>query len=238
MVGALVQVYTDGTVLVAHRGAEMGQGLHTKVAQRSFLLKDAPIITVQTDWTSTPTRAHDRLSSRSCGWWMEGKECIHVNQALATACYMERIDLSAHGFYITPDIGFDWKIGKGNPFRYFTYGAAFAEVEIDTLTGDFHTRTTNIFLDLGYFINPAIDVGQWEVVSSVNMVILAQIEGAFIQSLGWVALEELKWGDATHRWIRPGSLYTCGPGSYKIPSLNDVPFKFSVSLLKVNTIVP
>lgn len=137
---------------------------------------------------------------------------------LATACYMERIDLSAHGFYATPDIHFDWKTGKGSPFRYFTYGAAFAEVEIDTLTGDFHTRTANVFLDLGFSINPAIDVGQ--------------IEGAFIQGLGWVALEELKWGDAAHKWIPPGSLYTCGPGSYKIPSLNDVPFKFSVSLLK------
>jgi xanthine dehydrogenase/oxidase len=73
---------------------------------------------------------------------------------------MERIDLSAHGFYITPDIGFDWTTGKGKPFRYFTYGAAFAEVEIDTLTGDFHTRAANIFLDLGYSLNPAIDVGQ------------------------------------------------------------------------------
>ena len=62
---------------------------------------------------------------------------------------------------------------------------------------------------------------------------LMQVEGAFIQGLGWVALEELKWGDAAHKWIRPGCLYTCGPGSYKIPSLNDVPFKFSVSLLKV-----
>ncbi|GMP88093.1 hypothetical protein CsSME_00040200 [Camellia sinensis var. sinensis] len=101
-------------------------------------------------------------SSRSCGWWMEWKECIHVNQAetglcfnyfqLATACYLERIDLSTHGFYITPDIGFDWKNGKGNPFRYFTYGAAFVEVEIDTLTRNFHTRTANIFLDLGYSI--------------------------------------------------------------------------------------
>jgi xanthine dehydrogenase/oxidase len=79
---------------------------------------------------------------------------------LAGACYMQQIDLSAHGFYITPDIGFDWTTGKGNPFNYFTYGAAFAEVEIDTLTGDFHTRTANIILDLGYSINPAIDVGQ------------------------------------------------------------------------------
>lgn len=79
---------------------------------------------------------------------------------LATACYMERIDLSAHGFFITPDIHFDWKTGKGSPFRYYTYGASFADVEIDTLTGDFHTRTANVFLDLGHSINPAIDVGQ------------------------------------------------------------------------------
>lgn len=79
---------------------------------------------------------------------------------LALACYVERIDLSAHGFYITPDIGFDWLTGKGIPFRYFTYGAAFAEVEIDTLTGNFHTRVANIILDLGYSLNPAIDVGQ------------------------------------------------------------------------------
>lgn len=79
---------------------------------------------------------------------------------LASACYVARIDLSAHGFYITPDIGFDWITGKGNPFRYYTYGAAFAEVEVDTLTGDFHTRMVNVFLDLGYSLNPAIDVGQ------------------------------------------------------------------------------
>lgn len=79
---------------------------------------------------------------------------------LATACYLERIDLSAHGFYITPDIGFDWSIGKGNVFRYHTYGAAFAEVEIDTLTGDFHTRKADVILDLGYSLNPALDVGQ------------------------------------------------------------------------------
>lgn len=73
---------------------------------------------------------------------------------------MARIDLSAHGFYKTPDIGFDWGVGKGTPFKYFTYGAAFAEVEIDTLVGDFHTRQANVILDLGFSLNPAIDVGQ------------------------------------------------------------------------------
>jgi hypothetical protein len=91
---------------------------------------------------------------------MRKLHCVFNYSQLANACYMERIDLSAHGFYITPDLDFDWTTGKGNPFRYFTYGAAFAEVEIDTLTGDFHTRTANVFLDLGYSINPAIDVGQ------------------------------------------------------------------------------
>lgn len=73
---------------------------------------------------------------------------------------MDRIDLSAHGFYKTPDIGFDWETGKGVPFTYFTYGSAFAEVEIDTLTGDFHTRRADVILDLGFSLNPAIDVGQ------------------------------------------------------------------------------
>ena len=82
----------------------------------------------------------------------------HIFQ-LAQTCYMERVDLSAHG-YATPDIGFDWADGKGTPFLYFTYGAAFAEVEIDTLTGDFHTRTADIVMDLGFSINPAIDIGQ------------------------------------------------------------------------------
>ncbi|KAL5979764.1 xylitol dehydrogenase [Asimina triloba] len=137
---------------------------------------------------------------------------------IALACYMERINLSANGFYTTPDIGFDWTSGTGNPFRYYTYGAAFAEVEIDTLTGDFHTRQADIVMDLGNSINPAIDIGQ--------------IEGAFVQGLGWVALEEIKWGDPAHKWIPRGFLYTAGPGSYKLPTVNDIPLKFKVSLLK------
>ncbi|KAL4612205.1 hypothetical protein ACB092_08G181900 [Castanea dentata] len=235
--GALVHVYTDGTVLVTHGGVEMGQGLHTKVAQIAASAFNIPLSSVFISETSTDKVPNSSPTAASASSDIYGSavldacEQIKARMApiasehnfdsfakLANACYMARIDLSAHGFYITPELDFDWKTGKGNPFKYYTYGAAFAEVEIDTLTGDFHTRAANVILDLGYSLNPAIDVGQ--------------IEGAFIQGLGWVALEELKWGDAAHKWIPPGCLYTCGPGSYKIPSMNDVPFKFNVSLLK------
>ncbi|XP_070675278.1 xanthine dehydrogenase 1-like isoform X2 [Malus domestica] len=235
--GALVHVYTDGTVLVTHGGVEMGQGLHTKVAQVAASAFSIPLSSVFISETSTDKVPNASATAASASSDMYGAAVLDACEKikarmkpiasqqnfssfaeLASACYVERIDLSAHGFYITPDIDFDWTTGKGNPFSYFTYGAAFAEVEIDTLTGDFHTRAANIFLDLGYSLNPAIDVGQ--------------IEGAFVQGLGWVALEELKRGDPAHKWISPGCLYTSGPGSYKIPSINDVPFKFSVSLLK------
>ncbi|KMT14477.1 hypothetical protein BVRB_4g072500 [Beta vulgaris subsp. vulgaris] len=235
--GALVQVYTDGTILVTHGGVEMGQGLHTKIAQIAASAFDVPLSSVFISETSTDKVPNSSPTAASASSDMYGAAVLDACEQiktrmdpiaskhnfdsfaeLALACYLERIDLSAHGFHATPDIGFDWKTGKGNPFRYFTYGAAFAEVEIDTLTGDFQTRVANIILDLGHSLNPAIDVGQ--------------IEGAFIQGLGWVALEELKWGDAAHKWIPPGYLYTCGPGNYKIPSVNDVPTKFNVSLLK------
>ncbi|KAL5567147.1 hypothetical protein UlMin_030311 [Ulmus minor] len=235
--GALVHVYTDGTVLVTHGGVEMGQGLHTKVAQIAASAFNIPLSSVFISDTSTDKVPNSSPTAASASSDMYGAAVLDACEQikarmepiaskhnfssfaeLVSVCYMSRIDLSAHGFYITPEIGFDWTTGQGNPFRYFTYGAAFSEVEIDTLTGDFHTRVANVILDLGFSINPAIDVGQ--------------IEGAFVQGLGWVALEELKWGDLDHKWVPPGCLYTCGPGSYKIPSLNDVPFKFHVSLLK------
>ncbi|KAG4955558.1 hypothetical protein JHK84_041539 [Glycine max] len=256
--GALVQVYTDGTVLVTHGGVEMGQGLHTKVAQIAASAFNIPLSSVFISDTSTDKVPNASATAASASSDMYGAAVLDACEQimarmepiasqhnfnsfaeLVGACYAERIDLSAHGFYITPDIGFDWTTGKGKPFRYFTYGAAFAEVEIDTLTGDFHTRVANVFLDLGYSLNPAIDVGQD---SSGFFVLrpfegndescLVCIEGAFMQGLGWVALEELKWGDEAHKWIPSGCLYTCGPGAYKIPSVNDVPFKFNVSLLK------
>ncbi|XP_038878581.1 xanthine dehydrogenase 1-like [Benincasa hispida] len=235
--GALVHVYTDGTVLVTHGGVEMGQGLHTKVAQVAASAFNIPLSSVFISETSTDKVPNASPTAASASSDMYGAAVLDACEQikarmepiasqhnfssfaeLASACYVQRIDLSAHGFFITPEIGFDWSTGKGIPFRYFTYGAAFSEVEIDTLTGDFHTRSANVFLDLGHSLNPAIDVGQ--------------IEGAFVQGLGWVALEELKWGDTAHKWIAPGTLYTAGPGSYKIPSINDVPFKFNVSLLK------
>lgn len=235
--GALVQVYTDGTVLVTHGGVEMGQGLHTKVAQIAASSFDISLSSVFISETSTDKVPNASPTAASASSDMYGAAVLdaceqikarmqpialkneHSSFAdLAGTCYMERIDLSAHGFYITPDVDFDWKTGKGKPFRYFTYGAAFAEVEIDTLTGDFHTREADIMLDLGHSLNPAIDIGQ--------------IEGAFIQGLGWVAMEELKWGDEYHKWIPRGHLYTCGPGTYKIPSADDIPRKFKVSLLK------
>ncbi|CAL4940191.1 unnamed protein product [Urochloa decumbens] len=235
--GALVQVYTDGTVLVTHGGVEMGQGLHTKVAQVAASSFNIPLNSVFISETSTDKVPNSSPTAASASSDLYGAAVLDACQQikarmepiacrgthnsfaeLAQTCYMERVDLSAHGFYATPDIGFDWADGKGTPFFYFTYGAAFAEVEIDTLTGDFHTRTADIVMDLGFSINPAIDIGQ--------------IEGAFIQGLGWVAMEELKWGDNNHKWIRPGHLFTCGPGAYKIPSVNDIPLNFKVSLLK------
>ncbi|KAH0900779.1 hypothetical protein HID58_040282 [Brassica napus] len=237
--GALVHVYTDGTVLVTHGGVEMGQGLHTKVAQVAASSFNIPLSSVFVSETSTDKVPNASPTAASASSDMYGaavldaceqiiariepvasKHNFNTFAELVSACYFQRIDLSAHGFHIVPEIGFDWISGKGNAFRYYTYGAAFAEVEIDTLTGDFHTRAADIMLDLGYSLNPAIDVGQ--------------IEGAFVQGLGWVALEELKWGDAAHKWIKPGTLLTCGPGNYKIPSINDVPFNLNVSLLKGN----
>ncbi|KAG0458419.1 hypothetical protein HPP92_023576 [Vanilla planifolia] len=235
--GALVQVYTDGSVLVTHGGVEMGQGLHTKVAQIAASSFSIPLSSVFISETCTDKVPNASPTAASASSDMYGAAVLdaceqikarmkpiaatmpHASFAeVVRACHLDRIDLSAHGFYITPDIGFDWKVGKGRPFSYHTYGAAFAEVEIDTLTGDFYTRTANVIMDLGYSLNPAIDIGQ--------------IEGAFVQGMGWVALEELKWGDADHKWIRTGNLFTCGPGTYKIPTLNDIPLNFHVSLLK------
>jgi len=134
---------------------------------------------------------------------------------IVQAAYLDRIDLSAHGFYATPDItGF----GGPRPFNYLTYGAALTEVELDTLTGDWQVLRSDIVMDVGQSLNPALDIGQ--------------IEGGFIQGMGWSAIEEVIWGDKEHAWVRPGHLFTRGPGTYKIPTANDIPIDFRVTLLR------
>jgi len=140
----------------------------------------------------------------------------HPNKSfkeIALLAHLERINLSANGFYKTPDVGYIFKpegYGDGTPFNYFNYGAACSEVEIDCLTGDYHIRRTDILMDVGDSLNPAIDIGQ--------------IEGAFIQGMGWCTLEEIVF-------LGNGMLFTRGPGAYKIPGFNDVPLDFRVSLL-------
>lgn len=125
--------------------------------------------------------------------------------------YLERISLSATGFYRTPNIGYDFKTNSGKLFNYFTYGAACSEVEIDCLTGDHRVLRTDIVMDLGKSLNPAIDIGQ--------------VEGAFIQGYGLFTMEELIYSPN-------GSLLSRGPGSYKIPGFGDIPLEFNVALLE------
>eukprot|EP00271_Cylindrocystis_brebissonii_P015376 TRINITY_DN3802_c0_g1_i1.p1 TRINITY_DN3802_c0_g1~~TRINITY_DN3802_c0_g1_i1.p1 ORF type:complete len:1384 (-),score=303.69 TRINITY_DN3802_c0_g1_i1:1396-5484(-) len=234
---ALVNIYTDGTVLVSHGGVEMGQGLHTKVAQVVAATLDCPVADVFISETSTdkvpntsPTAAsassdlYGQAALNACTQLLERmkpvKDTMPPGTTLAKVaekCYFERINLQAQGFHATPELSFDWSTSKGHPFSYHTYGVALAEAEIDTLTGAFSLPRVDILMDLGKSINPSIDIGQ--------------VEGGFVQGLGWAVTEELKWGDAAHKWVRPGHLFTQGPGTYKIPSANDIPTDFRVTLL-------
>ncbi|GIL49662.1 hypothetical protein Vafri_5944 [Volvox africanus] len=231
--GALVHVYLDGTVLVTHGGVEMGQGLHTKMAQVAAQALNVPLSKVFISETSTDKVPNASPTAASASSDMYGgavlDACRQLSERLApyraklpngtwkevvNAAYLDRVDLSAHGFYSTPDItGF----GGRRPFNYFCFGAAVSEVEIDVLTGDMQVLRSDLVMDVGNPLNPAIDIGQ--------------VEGGFVQGMGWLVLEELMWGDKQHSWIRPGHLFTKGPGTYKIPSVNDIPVDFRVQLL-------
>lgn len=234
--GALVHIYqADGTVLVTHGGVEMGQGLHTKVCQIVAQALGVPLHDVHIGETATDKVPNSSPTAASASSDMYGAAaadaCAQLNARLAPfrgrlpstaslkeiaqAAYLERVDLSAHGFYATPDItGF----GGDRPFNYLTYGAAVTEVELDVLTGDWQALRADIVMDVGQSLNPAIDVGQ--------------VEGAFVQGMGWSCIEELVWGDSEHRWVRPGTLFTRGPGAYKIPTANDIPIDMRVTLLR------
>lgn len=238
--GALVHVYTDGTVLVSHGGVEMGQGLHTKmaaVAAAALGLPDTRRVFINETNTSVVPNTSPSAASASADLYGGAilDACTQLRarlqpyrerlgegaawEAVVSAAYLDRCDLSAHGFLATGGLDWDWARGcQGTPFNYFCYGASVAEVELDCLTGDAHVVRADLVMDVGDSLNPAVDVGQ--------------VEGGFVQGMGWLLLEELKWGDEAHPWARPGRLATNGPGTYKIPTANDIPLDFRVSLLK------
>ena len=237
--GALVHVYTDGTVLVSHGGVEMGQGLHTKMAAVAAGTLGIGADKVFINETNTAVVANSSPTAASASADMYGgavlDACTQLLERLkpyraalgadapwekvVSAAYFDRCDLSAHGFLVTGGLTWDWARGPpGDPFNYLCYGSAVAEVELDVLTGDCACLRADLVMDVGDSLNPAIDVGQ--------------IEGGFVQGLGWLMLEELKWGDQAHPWVKPGKLFTCGPGTYKIPTANDIPADMRVSLLQ------
>lgn len=243
--GALIHVYTDGSVQVSHGGTEMGQGLHTKVgqivAQTLGVSLDAILVTsTRTDKVpnTSPTAASSgadlngmaahnaaaeikqRLIAFAKSHYQVAEIDIEGGQLIGTttpvswaelvqAAYMNRVSLSATGFYQTPKIGYDRASASGRPFYYFALGASCSEVMIDTLTGEMNVERVDILHDVGNSLNPAIDKGQ--------------IEGAFIQGLGWLTCEELVWAD-------DGRLLSNSPMNYKIPTIGDYPKQLHIDL--------
>ncbi len=245
--GALVHIYTDGTVLVNHGGTEMGQGLHTKVSQVVALELGIDINHVRATANDTSKVPNTSATAASTGSDLNGKaaqdaarqirnrlagffadrcggDAADVEfqnnqvrcgeqritfQELVELGYENRIQLWSDGFYKTPGLNWDREAMQGSPFYYFAYGAAVSEVVVDTLTGEWKLLQTDILHDAGNSINPAIDIGQ--------------VEGAYIQGMGWLTSEELCWNEQ-------GKLTTHAPSTYKIPAVSDCPQKFTTRL--------
>ncbi|WP_421723703.1 xanthine dehydrogenase molybdopterin binding subunit [Bauldia sp.] len=245
--GALVHVYRDGSISLNHGGTEMGQGLFVKVAQVVAEEFGQPLERVKITATSTakvpntgPTAAsagtdlNAQAARAACrtikerlfdvieekwgvgrhgvqfrdGQVIIGNEAITLHR-LAETAYQSRVSLSSTGFYKTPVIHWDREKATGQPFFYFAYGAACSEVIIDTMTGEMRTTRVDILHDVGKSLNPAVDIGQ--------------IEGGFVQGMGWLTTEELVWDSN-------GRLMTHAPSTYKIPTASDVPEDFRVAL--------
>ncbi|XP_060113080.1 aldehyde oxidase-like [Heteronotia binoei] len=226
---ALVHLYTDGSVLLTHGGVEMGQGLHTKMIQVASRELKMPMSNIHFCETSTTTVPNACASVGSMGTDVNGMAVKDACQALlkrlepiisqnpkgswrewAKEAFDQSINLSATGYFRAYEANIDWEKGQGHPFEYFIFGAVCTEAEIDCLTGDRKNVRTDIVMDIGCSINPAVDIGQ--------------IEGGFVQGLGLYTMEEIKFSPK-------GVLYTRGPDEYKIPAVCDIPEHFSVSLL-------
>ena len=245
--GALVHVYTDGSVLVNHGGTEMGQGLHTKVAQVVADVLGLDLARVRVSATDTHKIANTSATAASTGSDLNGKAAeaaattirdrlvamLARTEAVDAAslrfargrvigagldrsfeevvahAYAERVQLWSDGYHATPGLHWNRDTMKGRPFHYFAYGAAVSEVLVDRLTGEHRVLRADLLHDVGRSLNPAIDIGQ--------------IEGGFVQGMGWLTSEELVWN-------RDGLLATHAPSTYKIPTANDCPPVFNVAL--------
>ena len=246
--GSLVHVYTDGSVRLAHGGTEMGQGLFIKVAQVVANVFSIPLETIFLAPTSTAEVPNTSATAASSGSDINGMAAYNASMTikkrmtkiaakyfnvkeekilfidgliksgnkslsfkeLAQISWSKRISLSSTGYYKTPEIHWDQNKMTGNPFFYFSWGSSISEVIVDTLTGESRVLRSEIVQDCGKSLNPAVDIGQ--------------IEGAFVQGMGWLTCEELFWNDK-------GKLLTVGPSTYKIPGSRDTPEIFNVSLL-------
>lgn len=246
--GALVHVYNDGSILVNHGGTEMGQGLNTKVAQVVAHELGVSFECVRCTATDTQKVANTSATAASTGADLNGKAAqdaarqikerlaacaaahhggdasavrfandqVVVNgrtipfSSLVAQAYLDRVQLWSDGFYATPGLSWDKDKMFGRPFYYFAYGAAVSEVIVDTLTGEWKLLRADILHDAGQSLNPAVDIGQ--------------VEGAFIQGMGWLTTEELVWHPQS------GLLTTHAPSTYKIPTANDCPPVFNVQL--------
>lgn len=245
--GALLHIYTDGSILINHGGTEMGQGLHTKIMQVVAHELGVNIRHVRISATDTGKVANTSATAASTGADLNGKAAQNAAQKLRTRlaefavttfggeaaavqfandkviangheiafpelisrAYMARVQLWADGFYATPGLRWDRSTLTGQPFQYFAYCAAVSEVLLDTLTGEWKCLRADLLYDAGNSVNSAIDIGQ--------------VEGGFIQGMGWLTTEQLCWN-------AQGKLTTHAPSTYKIPAISDCPPDFRVGL--------
>jgi xanthine dehydrogenase large subunit len=247
--GALVLIYRDGSVQVNHGGTEMGQGLHTKIRQIAAASLGLPATAIRIMPTRTDKVPNTSATAASASTDLNGAAVVDACEQLkarlapvaarllecdaaevrfaggearsegrsvpfakvCAAAYLQRLPMFAQGYYRTPGIHFNYKDGTGSPFHYFAFGAAVSEVEVDGFTGEYRIRRADLLQDAGDSISPLVDRGQ--------------IEGGFLQGVGWLTLEELLW-DAQ------GRVATAGASTYKLPSWSEMPEVFNVNFLE------
>jgi len=245
--GALIHIYKDGSIHLNHGGTEMGQGLFTKVAQVVAQEFQVDVERIKITATTTAKVPNTSATAASSGSDLNGKAAqnaalkikerlvawacanykvkeaqvkfensqVHIGDKVLSfsdfvnAAYHDRVSLSSTGFYKTPKIYYDRENSRGRPFYYFAYGCCASEVELDVFTGEYRFVRSDILHEVGNSLNPAIDLGQ--------------VEGAFVQGVGWLTMEELVWN-------QQGSLMTHAPSTYKIPTCRDIPEDFRVKL--------